>query len=410
MNDLSVLFISGYCNAQKDEWILSLRNSPGLDPSQRLFKAVIEGLRYHGCDVTCISALPIGTSNSSRELRYFKRSEETVDEIKFIYPAFRIGRIKRLWDLYKNTKQEVKRWLQDTEGKKRVVICDSLLVMCTGISRKISQKHKVKVFAYVTDYPSMATNIKRRKVSFTKRILQYLFDKYADKDLKKYDGYILVAEGLKDLIKIKKQPYLIIEDIISIPKDILLKKEVDNDKFIIVYGGALCERFGINKLIDAISLIHNNKVRLYFYGSGESTNYINTISKRDARIKYCGLVSFDELQKIQRNASLLINPRPSDEIFAAYSFPSKTLSYMLTGTPVLSTKISGIPASYQPYLYWFDKEDVISMAKKIEEIMEIPPAELKAKGHKALEYVINEKNEVIQSFKLIKLIEGVING
>lgn len=147
MNDLSVLFISGYCNAQKYEWILSLRNSPGLDPSQRLFKAVIEGLRYHGCDVTCISALPIGTSNSSRELRYFKRSEETVDEIKFIYPAFRIGRIKRLWDLYKNTKQEVKRWLQDTEGKKRVVICDSLLVMCTGISRKISQKHKVKVFA-----------------------------------------------------------------------------------------------------------------------------------------------------------------------------------------------------------------------------------------------------------------------
>ena len=50
------------------------------------------------------------------------------------------------------------------------------------------------------------------------------------------------------------------------------------------------------------------------------------------------------------------------------------------------------------------------MAKKIEEIMEIPPAELKAKGHKALEYVINEKNEVIQSFKLIKFIEGVING
>lgn len=48
--------------------------------------------------------------------------------------------------------------------------------------------------------------------------------------------------------------------------------------------------------------------------------------------------------------------------------------------------------------------------KKIEEIMEIPLDELKAKGHKALEYAINEKNEITQSFKLIKFIEGVING
>ena len=410
MSEAEVLLISSYCSADKYRWITSIRTSPSLDPAQRMFKAVTEGLRMNGCNVTCISALPMGTSNSDSAHRSFSRSEEIENGIRFIYPAFEVGKIKRMLDLHNNTADEVNRWLEETAGKGRYVICDSLLVMCTGKARKLAQKNGVKTFAYVTDYPSLATSIKRRKTNFPKRIMQYLYDGYADRDLKKYDGYVLVAEALKDLIGFGQKPYIVIEDIISVPDSVEERHKEANSPFTIVYGGALCERFGVNKLADAVKAIPEADINMCFYGSGESVDYINMINKTDTRIRYCGQVPFDELQVIQRNADLLVNPRPSDEAFAAYSFPSKTLSYMLTGTPVLTTRIPGIPSSYQPYLLWFDAEDTESMTEKILEIAARSEKELRDIGAKALTFAKNEKNSIAQTARLLAFMEPEKNG
>ena len=402
---MEILLVSGLCSTNKYEWITKVRTTPSLDPAQRMFLAIVEGLHENGCNVTCISALPMGTSNTNAENRYFPRSEECENGVKFIYPAFHIGKFRRLRDLYKNTIVEVKQWLEETTGKKRFILCDSLLAACTQGTRRLAQKKSVKVFAYVTDYPSLATSIKKKNTSLFRKLLQGLYDKFADHDLTKYDGYILVAEALKDLIGIKNKPYLVIEDVIVVPNEEIKIENEKSASFTIVYGGALCERFGVNKLADAVHKISNDNIALHFYGSGESVAYIDALNKKDARICYCGQVSFDELQKIQRSASLLVNPRPSNESFAAYSFPSKTLSYMLSGTPVLTTRIPGIPNSYQPYLLWFDNEDTNSMAKKIEEIVSTPNENLRELGKKAFAYAKTEKNSRAQTLKLLSFAE-----
>ena len=400
-----MLLISGLCSASKYKWITEIRTAPSLDPAQRMFRAITEGLTENGCNVTCISALPMGTSNTDMTHMEFLRNEERENGIHFVYPAFRIGKIRRLLDLHRNTQIEASAWIHNTNGKKRFIICDTLLAMCTGGVRKLAQRYGIKVFAYVTDYPSMATSIKCKKVSLSRKILQGAYDRYADRDLKRYNGYILVAEALKEIIGFKGKPYIVIEDVITIPKT---EERADRDAgapFTIVYGGALCERFGVNKLAEAVMKIQEKNIALCFYGSGESVDYLNKINLEDSRIKYCGQVSFEQLQKIQQMADLLINPRPSNESFSAYSFPSKTLSYMLSGTPVLTTRIPGIPNSYQPYLLWFDGEDIDSIAKKIEETMCIPPAQLKEIGKRAYIYAKDEKNCFAQSAKLLSFVE-----
>ena len=56
-----------------------------------------------------------------------------------------------------------------------------------------------------------------------------------------------------------------------------------------------------------------------------------------------GCVTNDEIVRLQCEATLLVNPRPSDKEFCKYSFPSKTIEYMASGTPVLMTKLPGVP-------------------------------------------------------------------
>lgn len=405
---MEILLVSSLCSKNKYKWITEVRTAPSLDPAQRMFLAIVRGLRENGCNVTCISALPMGTSNTNAINKYFPRNEECESRVKFIYPAFHIGRFRRHIDLHKNTVIEVKRWIEKTKGKKRFILCDSLLVACTQGTRRVAQKEGIKVFAYVTDYPSLATSIHVKNVSLFRKMLQGVYDKFADHDLTKYDGYILVAEALKDLIGINNKPYLVIEDVITVPNEEIKIENKKSGLFTIVYGGALCERFGVNKLADAVHIISNDNVAIHFYGSGESVAYIEGLNKKDARICYCGQVSFDELQKIQQKASLLVNPRPSNESFAAYSFPSKTLSYMLSGTPVLTTRIPGIPESYKPYLLWFDNEDTRSMTKKIEEIISTPNEELRELGKKAFVYAKTEKNGLAQTSRLISFVEREI--
>ncbi len=397
----NILFVSKLCSDDMYKVVVGERTKASLDPSQRLFSAVVAGLKENGCNVTCISARPFSINNTKRE--YFDREEETKNGIKYIYPSFHIAPLRRMLDLYKYTKTEIKKWVKDNNGSNSIVICDSLIVMCSFPARKIARASRIKCIAYVTDYPSLATSIKGKQ-NLIKSVLQKAFDSFADCDLNKYDGYILVSKYLSELIKINNKPSVVVEDVI-ITNEARYEKENVNEDFTVLYGGALCERFGVNKLADTMEYI-DDSIKMVFYGSGESVPYILEKEKNDNRIHYGGVLPFDKLQIEQRRADILVNPRPSNETFAKYSFPSKTLSYMLSGTPVLTTKIPGIPDEYYKYIYLFDEEDVESMANAIKKISSIPKLELKRKGLDAFEYAMNFKNPLYQGLKIVNFLSS----
>ena len=109
----------------------------------------------------------------------------------------------------------------------------------------------------------------------------------------------------------------------------------------------------------------------------------------------------------EKHAKILVNPRPSKEKFTKYSFPSKTLEYLASGTVAIITKLEGIPNEYYEYCYTFEEENIDGLAKGLNEIMNKSDQELENKARKAKNFVMYKKNNSIQVSRILKFLKDI---
>ena len=102
---------------------------------------------------------------------------------------------------------------------------------------------------------------------------------------------------------------------------------------------------------------------------------------------------------------LLVNPRPTNEEYTKYSFPSKNMEYMASGTPVLTTHLPGMPKEYNEYVFLLDEETEAGVAYALDSIFSRSTEELHQKGLAAKEFVMKEKNNVVQASKVLAKIK-----
>ena len=169
----------------------------------------------------------------------------------------------------------------------------------------------------------------------------------------------------------------------------------------VVYAGGLHEKFGVLKLVQAFTEADIPNYELKLYGSGQAVEKMKELSKENLKIKYMGVVPVSEIEVQERRAVLLVNPRPTSEEFTKYSFPSKTLEYMVSGTPLLTTMLPGIPKEYFDYVYTFGDETVKGMRDTLCRVLNFAPDDLKKKGMAGKDFVLKEKNNVIQGEKIV---------
>ena len=117
-----------------------------------------------------------------------------------------------------------------------------------------------------------------------------------------------------------------------------------------------------------------------------------------------GVKSNNEIVSDEQRASLLVNPRPSSPEYTKYSFPSKTMEYMASGTPVLMTKLPGMPKEYYPFIYTIDDETVEGVANALKAFFAIPASDRYRKGASAREFVLAKKSNIEQAKKIIEFI------
>jgi glycosyltransferase involved in cell wall biosynthesis len=110
----------------------------------------------------------------------------------------------------------------------------------------------------------------------------------------------------------------------------------------------------------------------------------------------------------EQEATLLVNPRPTHEEFVKYSFPSKTMEYMASGTPVLTTILPGMPKEYHPYVFLLEDESAEGICRKLKEVMSLSDEDLFRKGSEARKFVLEQKNNVIQGKKILDMLENQI--
>ena len=85
--------------------------------------------------------------------------------------------------------------------------------------------------------------------------------------------------------------------------------------------------------------------------------------------------------------------------YTKYSFPSKTFEYMASGTPFLTTDLSGIPIEYKGYLFIIKNNSVDEIKVGLERALALSDQEKQKFGEDARTFVLTQKNKYIQSKK-----------
>lgn len=301
-------------------------------------------------------------------------------------------------------KKEINSWIKIKEEsleEKVIILYTPYLPFLKAVSRV---PQNIKICLIVTDLPEFAVLGSFQNV-FSK-IIRKIMNKFIYYYINRIDCYVLLSEKMKDALKIGKKPYVVVEGIASNCKN-RYKSDIGSKEKILLYTGTLHYKFGITNLLNAFSEIKDKNYYLWICGSGEAKRDIIEAAQNDKRIKYWGYVNKNDLKIIQKKASLLLNPRPNTGEYTKYSFPSKTIEYMLSGIPVLMYKLDGIPDEYDEFLYYFNSEDPLKMAQTILEVCSKKSSVLQEKGKKAQAFILNEKNAKIQTKKILKMFLGI---
>ena len=230
------------------------------------------------------------------------------------------------------------------------------------------------------------------------------------KAVRKCDGYLLLTEAMNDSVnKDRKKPFLVIEgQADSSMREFNNTLEGKDKKKIVMYAGSIHKRHGIANLVDGFIKADIKDSELHIYGNGDYVPDLEEIVKEHKNVKYFGTRYIDEVVAAEMKATLLVNPRPTDQLFVKYSFPSKNMEYMASGTPILTTRLTGMPSEYYDYIYTIDEENSGGISAVLKDLLSRPREELHEKGCMAKNFILENKSDIQQGRKFAEFLWKVI--
>lgn len=253
----------------------------------------------------------------------------------------------------------------------------------------------VKTCLIVPDLPEFMNVGGKKRLLFG--ILKRIDTKKLYKKIKGIDYFVVISKYMPEKLGVNKNRCVVVEGIADIDGANTAKTVTDVKN--IVYTGALSTKLGIDTLVGSFSALKDENIKLTLAGSGKR-EYIENAQKNDNRIDYLGTVSNDTARELQRGAYLLVNPRNSGDEYTKYSFPSKILEYMLSGTPVVTMALKGIPEEYYEHLIIVEN----SLEETLQSALNEDAEKLFIKGRNAMEFVKCEKNAFVQTKKIIEVL------
>lgn len=376
----SILYVSSLCSQKIEKKIF--QNNPksiGLQV-QKYHRLLAGGFVANG---VAVKALSYHKGLQS----VFSSETEEEDEIEYRYIRASKGKMNHLsvlWEAFWNTRTFLK------QNQNAGVICDVLNFSVSTGAILAARLMGRKVVGIITDFPEMLSGKCGLKESLNWKIIHNC------------TGYVLLTEAMAERVRPGAKPYLVIEgQVDSAMEEQSNCLENKWSGLNCVYAGGLHKKYGIETLVKAFILADVPNSLLHIYGDGDFAPELRQITNE--HIHYHGIVPNSEVVAAEIASTLLINPRPTTEEFVKYSFPSKNMEYMASGTPVLTTKLPGMPEEYKGYVYIFDDATVQGMAKTIREVLSLPTKGLYRKGKAAKEFVLNEKNNICQAHKILQL-------
>lgn len=326
-----------------------------------------------------------------------------------IVEKYRDTQVNYIWTSRKNpfemfaanrrVRKLITKWIKETQGEERIILTYAanpiLLAFCPA------HKVDIKIVTICSEIPMYRNMTEGNKL--VNKLKKKVFSYYNDK----MDGFIYMSKYMDEVCNPKKKPYVVVEGMAKV----VPFEQYENDRSeseVIFYAGGLHVENGIDILLQAFKTLKDRSIQLQLCGIGNAVDMIKEYAINDDRIRYLGSLPNSEVKKLEKEATLLINPRKPNERLTRYSFPSKTFEYFLSGTACLITRLDGIPDEFYDYCYICDVSSAEALARDMSDTLAIPKPERRKKAADAYRFISTQKSPAEQTRKILMFLKSII--
>lgn len=402
-NNTDFVFLGGMFPKELEKEIIEDTKANLQQAANLLQWNLINGLETSiGKKMHLVSAVYIGTFP-----QYYKKlwirsqkwshSNKCQDDFVGFVNLFGIKEIIRKWGVKQAGRRVVR---QSAKGALVIFVyaINSALLEAAISMKKKAKGRKVHVCLICPDLPQYMNMGDSRGKIF--QMLKKVDRRKQQKLLKQLDSFVFVTKYMNEVINQGGKPWCVVEGIAE-DTGFICEEKKGKEK-IVLYSGGICEAYGVYELLRIFKEPKEPGWKLCLCGYAEK----EIQKKYDSEyIEFLGILPNEEVRRLQRKADILVNPRCGEEEYVRYSFPSKTMEYMSSGTPVLMYELVGVPEEYFSYVYTVEKNGN-DLEKALLKLMREDSSKLEEQGKKAREFVMKHKNAVVQGEKIVKMIVG----
>jgi len=382
---MRVLYVSNLCLPQVYENLFEDKRYKSSEAVQKYHRIMAEGFALNGCEVISLGVVP---ANKNVRKKFISLPKGELNGVKYKHlRTINLPIIKQLLNavgVYFNVLKY--------GGKESFVICDGLSYLASKAAVIACKLKRLKSVVIITDLPEFLVGRDNPAVQRYRK----LFDQFS--------GYVLLTEEMAVKLGYKDRPYIVIEGQVDSLENREVLEAKQYDKKIVMYAGIVRKLYGLKILVEGFIKADLPNYELHIYGNGDYADEIDEISKHNNNVKHFPSQPNTTIVEKEKRAFLLVNPRPTNEEYTKYSFPSKNMEYMVSGTAVLTTNLPGMPSEYKQYVYLIEDETEDGVCKAFKKLSELSEEDIIGKGRIAREFVLTNKNNKKQTNRIIALI------
>lgn len=387
---MKILFLGSLISAEEMEKLNNNSSEKASVAPVNYETMLVKGLTENGTEVECLSIPAVAAYPHSKIITMPSKQELLFGSVLVNWLPFINIQFLKQKTIEKNARKYLKKWLiENASVKDKVVLMYSIYPPYTKPTVELCKKYGCHLSTIITDLPEYMYSWKKASGLcgwYSNKLSQEMLELQSQ-----CDSYVLFTKHMAMRMGIENKPYIVSEGFCdsSIFADIPAVEKYKTPT--IVYGGNLSKLYGIRNLVDGF-MKTNIHAELHLYGAGGDAEYVKECAEKDKRIKYFGRVSRADILAALKKAHLLVINKPTADDYSNYSFSSKILEYMVSGTPVLTTKVGGMPEEYYPNFYFIDDESVEGISKALTSCISLKPEMLQTKGLEAKNFSQTNKN------------------
>ncbi len=343
---MKILMLCGYFAPENEREVLAAARASVEFSANQLQQKLIRGFRQISPgDVTVVSAPFLGSYPNASGIFYFRRFANPQSECTYV-PFLNVWGLRN-FSRSRHLKRAIRAFVKEPDPDKLIVVYNTHTPFLEAAVWAKGRDRRIRICLYAPDLPQYM-NLSPNRSKW------YDFCKTVDiarmhRLMEQVDCFSLLTRQMYDKLPVGTKPWIISEGLVELPEG--RAPEGSSSTKTILYAGKLEPCFGIPELLAAFSRMPDPELRLVLCGSGPCLEQVRRAAEADGRILALGQLPPQEAQRWMARADVLVNPRIHREEYTKYAFPSKVLTYLTIGKPVVSSILDGMPGCYRDFLW-----------------------------------------------------------